>query len=155
MKFRLQFNGLPRRALSPATGAREAMRKPQSMLLDRPRHPRIKVERSRRLEGSIMSEIVHDEHASRFETRIDGTAAYAEYRREGGTLTFTHTIVPPELEGQGVGTELVRAGLAGARAAGLKVIPACPFVARYIERHPEEADLLDPAYRRPDEGSEG
>ena len=48
----------------------------------------------------------------------------------------------------GFGKALIIAGLAAARARGLKVIPICPFFAAYMKKHPEVQDLLDPAYRK-------
>ena len=79
---------------------------------------------------------------SRFELAVEGHVAHADYAREPGRITFTHTIVPPALEGRGIGSRLVKAALAAARAEGLKVVPSCPFVRAYIERHAEEQDLL-------------
>ena len=61
--------------------------------------------------------------------------------REGDAIVFTHTQVPPALEGQGVGSRLIAGALAQVREAGLKVVPACSFVAAYVQRHPEAADL--------------
>jgi predicted GNAT family acetyltransferase len=85
----------------------------------------------------------------RFEIDLgDGTFAIAEYRLFPGRIMFTHTEVPPEHGGQGLGTKLIRAGLAAARERGLKVIPICPFFRDYIENHPEEQDLLDKASRK-------
>lgn len=55
---------------------------------------------------------------------------------------FTHTGVPPAYEGQGIASALVKEGLAYARKEGYKVVPLCSFVAAYIKRHPEYADLL-------------
>lgn len=77
----------------------------------------------------------------RFELEQDGDTAIAAYRLAGDTITFTHTLVPPALEGKGVGTKLVAYALAQARERKLKVVPACSFVAAYIKRHPESADL--------------
>lgn len=94
----------------------------------------------------MSSDIVHNEAARRLELRAGEHLAYAEYERSGTLVTFTHTIVPPALEGRGIGTKLVAAALGWAREAGVEVVPACPFVARYIERHPEERELLDPDY---------
>ncbi|MFS0773387.1 GNAT family N-acetyltransferase [Sphingomonas sp. 1P08PE] len=73
---------------------------------------------------------------------IDGERAVAAYQREGDTIVFTHTVVPPAIEGRGVGSRLIRAALDDARDQGLKVVPQCPFVGAYIERHPEYRDLL-------------
>ncbi len=90
---------------------------------------------------SAMTE-VHDNAArGRFELSDGGETAIAAYTREGDAIVFTHTEVPPALEGQGVGTRLVKGALAQVRAAGLKVVPACSFVAAYVQRHPDEVDL--------------
>lgn len=85
---------------------------------------------------------------NRWEARLgDGpdapVAGYAAYRREGDRITFTHTVVEPEHEGGGVGSALARTALDGARSAGLRVVPQCPFVAAWIRRHPDYADLVD------------
>jgi predicted GNAT family acetyltransferase len=84
----------------------------------------------------------------RFEIELSNGVAIAEYRLRPGRITFTHTEVPPEHEAQGIGTALVRFGLAYARERGLKVAPICPFFADYIGEHPEDQDLLDPAWRK-------
>jgi uncharacterized protein len=85
----------------------------------------------------------------RFEIDVgDGAFAIAQYRLSEGTITFTHTEVPGCHEGKGVGSALIRFALAAARQRGLKVIPICPFFAAYMKNHPEEQDLLDPAYRK-------
>jgi predicted GNAT family acetyltransferase len=85
----------------------------------------------------------HDNPAeSRFELALHGEIAFAAYALQGDTITFTHTIVPPALEGQGVASRLIAYALGEARARGLKVRPECSFVAAYIERHPETQDLL-------------
>jgi len=84
----------------------------------------------------------------RFEAHLgDGSMAIALYELCPGKIVFTHTKVPPEHEGQGVGSALIRFALQSARARGLKVVPICPFFAAFFRRHPEEQDLLDPAYR--------
>lgn len=78
----------------------------------------------------------------RFEVEVEGHTAYAEYRKVADHLSFTHTMVPEALGGRGIGTALVKAGLAAARERGLKVKPICPFFKSYIDKHPEEQDLL-------------
>lgn len=80
--------------------------------------------------------------ARRFELAVDDAIAFVDYRRAGDVLVLTHAEVPPRLEGRGVGSRLVRAVLEHVRARGERVVPRCPFVARYIERHPEYRDLL-------------
>lgn len=93
----------------------------------------------------------HDEHMAleifdhpelgRYEARLDGElAGLAAYTLSDGKIVFTHTEV--HLEGQGVGSALVRWALDDVRRRGsLTVVPQCPFVRGYIEKHPEYADL--------------
>ncbi len=79
----------------------------------------------------------------RYEASVNGGVAFAAYQPAGeDTLIFTHTEVPEESEGGGVGSALVKAALDDVRAQGMQVVPQCPFVAAYIERHPEYADLV-------------
>ena len=90
-----------------------------------------------------MAEQVTDNRAeAEFELVVDGYRAIAAYQREEGTIVFTHTVVPKAIEGRGVASKLIRAALDSARDQGLKVVPQCPFVRAYIERHPEYRDLL-------------
>ena len=85
---------------------------------------------------------------SRFEADLgDGSFGIAEYQLAHGKIIFTHTEVPRAHEGQGIGSALIRFALKSARERGLKVIPVCPFFAAYIDKHAEEQDLLDPAWR--------
>ena len=79
---------------------------------------------------------------SRFEVEVGGAIAVSEYTLTDDTIIFTSTEVPSELEGQGIGSTLVRTGLDHARKESLHVWPTCPFVRSYIERHPEYQDLV-------------
>jgi predicted GNAT family acetyltransferase len=81
-----------------------------------------------------------DKH--RYELEIDGHVAYVVYRRHDDAITLVHTEVPKELGGRGVGSTLVRKVLETVRAAGLKVVPTCPFVDAWMRKHPEFDDLL-------------
>lgn len=85
--------------------------------------------------------ITHNEAESRFEIHLDGHLAELDYRLRRNRIVFIHTGVPEALEGRGVGSALARHGLTFARAGGLRVVPYCPFVRAYIERHPEYQDL--------------
>ena len=90
-----------------------------------------------------MADTVRDNRAEQeFELDLGGHRAIAAYQLEGDTIVFTHTQVPHAIEGRGVGSKLIRAALDSARDRRLKVIPQCPFVAAYIQRHPEYRDLL-------------
>ncbi len=86
--------------------------------------------------------VTHNPAASRYEALVDGHLSICEYESDGGRMVFTHTLVPPELRGRGMAEALVRAALADARAAGRKIVPACSYVAKFIERHREYQDLL-------------
>ena len=86
--------------------------------------------------------VVDNQAAGRYELAVDGGTAVLSYMRDGNTLRLTHTEVPPELEGQGIGSRLVKHVLDRARADGLKVAPWCPFVHDYIDEHPEYRDLV-------------
>ena len=78
----------------------------------------------------------------RFELIVDGHTAFSEYKRTPGLITITHTEVPKELGGRGIGTALAHGLMELIRAEGIKVKPLCPFVKAYIGKHPEYADLV-------------
>lgn len=77
----------------------------------------------------------------------DGQFAYAKYNLLPGAIRFYHTVVPESHGGQGLGTALIKAGLAAARQRGLKVIPICPFFRAYLKKHLEEQDLVPTEHR--------
>ena len=89
-----------------------------------------------------MTDVTNNEAESRYELQAEGGVAIAAYRMEEGAVAFTHTVVPPELEGRGIGTRLIAGALDDVRARGLKMVPRCAFVAAYAERHPEVRDLI-------------
>jgi predicted GNAT family acetyltransferase len=92
---------------------------------------------------AVMPDDIRDNAAQhRFELDADGHTAVAYYTLSPGTITFTHTDVPPQLGGRGIGSKLVRGALQAARAQGLKVVAKCPFVSAYIGKHAEFADLV-------------
>ena len=86
--------------------------------------------------------------AGRFELLADGeVAGSAYYRMEGEAIAFTHTEVDDAYEGHGLGAKLASAALDQARSRGLAVLPYCPFIRGYIERHPEYRDLVPESER--------
>lgn len=89
-----------------------------------------------------MPKVRDNKDKQRYELAVDGRTAFSQYKLSPGTITFMHTEVPKELEGHGIGSKLVRGELEAARAQGLKVVARCPFVATYIQKHPEFQDLL-------------
>ena len=90
--------------------------------------------------------------SSRYEIHVDGElAGRADYRRSGTSIEITHTEVDDAHEGQGLAGQLTQHVLDEARSAGLAVVPTCPYVAEFISRNPEYADLV-PEDRRADFG---
>lgn len=92
-------------------------------------------------------EISNHPEADRYEARVDGElAGFAEYELTDDLVVFTHTEVDDRFEGHGVGSALARFALDEVRAAGTRrVVPRCPFIAEWIERHPDYASLVDGA----------
>lgn len=88
-------------------------------------------------------EVLHKEEKSRFEILIENYVAELDYRIKDGVIAFTHTGVPPALEGNGIGSLIVRTGLDYAREQGYRVLPLCSFVDAYIRRHAEYQSLVD------------
>jgi uncharacterized protein len=89
-----------------------------------------------------MSDVVDNPDKNRFELDIDGHMAAAHYRLASGVITFTHTEVPSALAGRGIGSKLAGGALDLVRAKRLKVIAQCEFIAGYLKKHPDYADLL-------------
>jgi len=85
--------------------------------------------------------------ANRYEAQVGNHLAVITYERVPGRITFIHTLVPPALEGHHIADKMAHTVLEEARAAGLAVIPRCPYVAAYIRRHPEYTDLVPPEER--------
>jgi len=97
-----------------------------------------------------VAEVVDVPEANRYELRLsDRLIGLAAYRRRDGRIAFTHTEVHESWEGRGFGSRLAAAALDDARRQGLDVVPLCPFIAHYIERHPEYEGLLPANYHTP------
>ncbi len=80
---------------------------------------------------------------ARYEARIHGVlAGIAEYEPEEDRLVFVHTEVLDAFEGRGVGGALARGALDDVRQRGLGAVIECPFIRRWIARHPEYSDLV-------------
>jgi hypothetical protein len=87
-------------------------------------------------------EVVDNEAEGQFEMRTEAGTAVLTYDRREGELFLLHTGVPDEMEGKGIGGQLVKAALEQARARNFKVVPYCSFARAYAERHPEYADVV-------------
>ncbi len=84
-------------------------------------------------------------NGDRFEISVDGTrAGLTQFLEADGQRIFFHTEVGDEYEGQGLAGELVSRALDATREAGLRVVPVCPYVKRFVGRHTGYADLVDP-----------
>lgn len=83
--------------------------------------------------------VTDDQAGARFELAADGYLAELVYRRNACRLVLLHTAVPAELAGRGIGGQLVRAAVDKAAAAGLTIVPLCPFARDWLERHPDVA----------------
>jgi uncharacterized protein len=79
-------------------------------------------------------------HADTADGELVGVIAY---HLDGDVITLIHTEVRPAFNGQGHASTLARSALDDARERGLRVVPSCPYVAAYIDKHPDYADLVD------------
>jgi len=91
--------------------------------------------------------VVNNTTKSRFEVTVEGHTAVLDYVLAGNRLRLIHTEVPPELRGRKLADLLARAGLEHARRENLKVVPFCPFVRAFLEKHPEYEAVLDPNWK--------
>jgi uncharacterized protein len=98
--------------------------------------------------ASVDTKVVDNPERHRFEIYADGElAGFTAYRPQEREYAFTHTEIDPSYEGKGLGSVLARGALDEMRARGLGVLPYCPFVRRFVQRHPAYLDLVPPAMR--------
>ncbi len=89
--------------------------------------------------------VSHNAAASRFEAHVEGErVGLMDYRTHGNTLDLVHTEVDPELQGQGVASELVRGALDTIRLEKMSIVPTCPYIGQWLDRHEDYRDLLAP-----------
>lgn len=102
--------------------------------------------------SSVQIAIADDADSHRYVMRIDGRrAGLLQYRLRPELIELVHTEIYEEFEGRGLGSQLISFALDDARKRGLAVLPFCPFVNDYIQRHPQYDDLV-PEGRRGDFG---
>lgn len=86
--------------------------------------------------------LIDNEEKKQYEFHIDGDLARIEYMKAQGKIFLTHTEVPAKFEGKGIGSALIKQALDDILQKGLTLVPLCPFVAAYINRHPEYNTLI-------------
>lgn len=89
-----------------------------------------------------VSALTNNEEKKRYELNVNGHIAFIEYIHAKNDIYLTHTEVPKELEGQGIGSRMVLQVLVDIKQRGLTLIPLCPFVAGYLKKHPEWRELV-------------
>ena len=87
-------------------------------------------------------ELINNESAKQYEYHIDGFVAKIEYKKSGDKIYLIHTEIPKELVGKGVASSLAQKVLDNIQQKGLRLIPFCPFIKKYIQRHPEWESLV-------------
>lgn len=91
---------------------------------------------------------IHDNaELKRYELPVDGEVAIVTYNLSPPNLMITETLVPEQLEGQGIASRLAAHVLADAKARDLLILPVCPFFSAYLQKHPEHAEVVHPTYR--------
>ena len=92
--------------------------------------------------SDLSTQVRDNPKRQRYELELEQGLAFATYQQRGDVMVVNHSEVPPEVEGRGIGSALVRGVLDDIRRRGLKVLPLCGFVAAYIRHHPAYQDLL-------------
>lgn len=94
----------------------------------------------------IQPSVVHVPERSRWEVRVgDQVAGFTEYFVKDDRFVFFHTEIDDEFDGRGLGSTLARRALDEVRSTETMLVPICPFIRGWIERHPAYADLVDEA----------
>jgi uncharacterized protein len=79
----------------------------------------------------------------RYEITVGGDlAGFTVYELRPDVIAFMHTEIGDEWGGRGLGSTLVRCTLDDVRSRGLAVLPYCPFVRSWLERHEDYVDLV-------------
>ncbi|MFR9793528.1 GNAT family N-acetyltransferase [Streptomyces sp. MB22_4] len=82
---------------------------------------------------------------NRYEVLVEGKrAGLTAYRDRGDQRVFYHTEIDDAFAGQGLAAVLVRAALTDVRASGKRIVPVCPYVAKFLRKHEEFTDITDP-----------
>ena len=83
-------------------------------------------------------QLTDNEERHQYEFHIDKYVPRIEYiKSKNGEIYLTHTEVPVALEGKGIGSQLIEKALKDIESKGLRLVPLCPFVAGYLQKHPD------------------
>jgi predicted GNAT family acetyltransferase len=104
--------------------------------------------------------VIRNEDAERYELVVDGVemgeavadhavAGFVAFHESETHIAFTHTEIDDAYQGQGLGLRLARAAVADAVARDLTIIPLCPYIARYLERHEIQGARIEWPNRAP------
>ena len=92
----------------------------------------------------MSTEVRDNRDRTRYEIREDGElAGFLQYSMRGGRLILVHTEIDDAHDGRGLASVLVRGALDDIRSRGLCIVPICPYVERFVQKHPEYDDLVD------------
>ncbi|MFD7576152.1 GNAT family N-acetyltransferase [Streptomyces sp. NPDC059810] len=81
----------------------------------------------------------------RYEILVDDQrAGLTAYRDRDDRRVFFHTEIDDAYAGQGLASILVEQALTDVRASGMRIVPVCPYVAKFLKKHEEFADITDP-----------
>jgi predicted GNAT family acetyltransferase len=87
--------------------------------------------------------VIHNPDDNRYEIHVDGIlAGFTQALENGDVVTFPHTEVFDQFEGQGLASELVTGALDDIRVRGKRIVATCPYVARFVDKHADYQDLL-------------
>lgn len=88
--------------------------------------------------------VTFNDASSRYEIAVDGAVAgFAQVTRDGERIIFTHTEVDEAYLGQGLATTLAKEALADAVSRDAIIVPLCPFISRYVTRHPIDGARIE------------
>ncbi|MGW7529617.1 GNAT family N-acetyltransferase [Streptomyces sp. NPDC054783] len=94
---------------------------------------------------SAASTVERNDVKNRYEILVDGKrAGLTAYRDRGEQRVFFHTEVDEAFAGQGLASRLVKEALTDVRESGKRIVPVCPYVAKFLNTHEEFADITDP-----------
>ncbi|MBB3049627.1 hypothetical protein FHS23_000622 [Prauserella isguenensis] len=95
-------------------------------------------------DNAAAAEVAQASERDRYEISVgEQSAGFTAYVDRGGQRIFYHTEIGENFGGMGLGSTLIGRALADTRDAGLRIVPVCPFVKKYLERHHEVDDVVD------------